>query len=508
MKSQASTHKRFLIGTGLVLAVLLAWLVVIERAEAGPPQLIDPAQETLPPTNGWQPLPFSGSENRQKWSPGESVGDWLFEDPADYAQTGTTYTNAFSTYEQPVAIDYHFRVKVEYTEATTIGGGGIIFNAPTRDSDRTAYVVRFKDGARKIEWGHFAGDGSFQYQDEATNPSLDQNGQLSFPQNLEVRVQGASYAVLVGEREAPVAIAKDIAFAQNEPSYFGLTTFDAGITFQDAEIWVNDLQQLPKTPEPPDTPVPTATGDATNTPAPTSTPLPTETSTPTPTTTGTPDVMLEPRGNAYVLPLADRNQVQAEWAPINGVWDTDENGGGYRHENVNSQDGITYFGSRINGDYEFTVDFKIEEKGSSPRTGILFNVPNRSVKNGAYVIRYDGDRTLEWGIFNNASIYEPIGSKTYGDDFQEEFHRIWVKVASNHYSIRFNDDGVDNASNALFREGYGRVYHPYIGLYASNSKAIFNRGEVLVSARTTPTATPQATFTPSPNNVFLPMVKN
>ncbi len=501
MKSHPSAHNRLLAGMALALAMMLAWLVVIEPAEAGTSHLIGPRQETLPPTDEWEELPFSGNENRAKWNPDQSAGDWLFIDPAAYVQQDTAYINAFSTFEQPVPLNYQFRVDVRYSGETTVGGGGILFNAPARDSIQTAYVVRFREGGKTIEWGLLASDGSFQFQGQANNPSLGADGYLTTPQRLTVRVEGNSYSVLVDVNNTSAILAENVAFSRNESSYFGLTADEASMAFQNAGIWVDNLPPLYNTSTPATVPATTgeATTEATDTPVP---PTPTETPTPTPTTTGTPDPMLEPRADAYPLPLADRNQVQAEWVSINGVWNTDDNGAGYRQQNINTLDGITYFKSKINGDYELEVDFKLEERGTEPWAGILFNVPNRTVRNGAYVIRFNGDKTLEWGVFNNGGGYESIGTKTYADDFPQppsaDFHRLWVKVISNTYSVRFNGTNVDDATNALFKEDIGRVFQPYIGLYSSNSRAIFNQGSVLVSAQTTPTPTPPATLTPTP----------
>ena len=501
MKPKAPAHNRFLAAMALALAMMLAWLVVIERAEAGPSHLIVPRQEPLPSTDDWTELPFSGSDNQDKWDPTQSAGDWLFVETATYVQRDAAYLNAFSTFEQPVASNYQFRVDVRYNEETTVGSGGILFNAPARDSIQTAYVVRFKEGGRTIEWGLLSGDGSFQFQGQASNPFLSANEDLTDFQTLGVRVEGNAYTVWVSDAGAAAILARNVAFARNESSYFGLTTTEASMRFESAYYWVGDLPSLSNTATP--TSSPTDPGDETpgetDTPVP---PTPTETPTPTPTTTGTPDPMLEPRTDEYPLPLADQNQVQAEWVSINGNWDTDDNGAGYRQQGTNTQDGITYFKSKINGDYEFEVDLKLEERGTAPWAGILFNVPNRTVRNGTYVIRFNGDKTLEWGVFNNGGSYESLGTKTYTDDFpqppSDDFHRLWVKVVSNHYSIRFNETNVNEATNVLFREDIGRVVHPYVGLYSSNSRAIFNRGSVLVSTQTTPTPTPPPTVTPTP----------
>jgi hypothetical protein len=501
MKLHPSTHNRVLVGMALAFAILLAWLVVIERAEAGPAQLIGSRQETLPPTDGWEALPFSGSENREKWNPDQSSGDWRFVDPATYVQRDTTAINAFSTFEQPTALEYQFRVNVRFDEQTTAGGGGILFNAPTRDSIQTAYVVRFKEGGRAIEWGPFAADGSFLFQGQADNPFLSTDGYLTTFQSLGVRVEGNVYTVLVSAANRSAILAESITFSLNEPSYFGLTTSGASMEFESASIWIDELPPLTSTSTPTNSPIPTEDGGTGETATPTATPPPTATPTATPTTTGTPDPMLEPRADAYPLPFADRNQVQAEWVSINGVWDTDDNGAGYRQQNINTLDGITYFKSKVNGDYEFVADLKLEERGTAPWAGILFNVSNRTEKNSAYVIRFNGDKTLEWGVFNNSGSYESLGTKTYADDLpqspSEDFHRLWVKIVSNHYSIRFNETNVNEATNVLFRDDIRRVVHPYVGIYSSNSRAIFNRGSVLVSEQTTPTPTPPPTLTPT-----------
>ena len=217
--------------------------------------------------------------------------------------------------------------------------------------------------------------------------------------------------------------------------------------------------------------------------------------------TGTPEPTLGPSDNTYDLPLNGAAEIQENWEFISGSWEANDGAVGYRQTNLNALDGITYYKPKIIGDYEFAVDFKIEEKGTTPWAGLVFNVPNNEIRNGAYVIRYDGDETLEWGYFDSSSVYRPINSKTYNDGVPapdaENTHRIWVKVVSNHFSIRFNENAVDNAVNVPFPEELGRQPHPYVGLYASNAKTLFTRGVIKVEAMTTPTATPPVTATPT-----------
>jgi hypothetical protein len=157
------------------------------------------------------------------WSP--VSGRWVFSDGAQ-VQSELGRFDLLTMYSRRLAATGGAQVEMRLLQGEM--GGGLVFNAPARNSRRGAQMISFAGNGTFLQWGFFDRSGVFQFQGGVDGV----NGGNGEQHTLAFRINGNTYEVAING----VQLMKDIPLASPAGGYFGLLASTSQVAFDNLRI--------------------------------------------------------------------------------------------------------------------------------------------------------------------------------------------------------------------------------------------------------------------------------
>lgn len=196
---------------------------------AAPPTAATPTTPAPTPTLPQPTGPLSvtldfedGTAGTNRWA--ALGGTWRFAS-GGYEQTQLNRFDLISYYGQPLGGDVAIEAQMQFVVGNM--GGGLIFNAPSRDSKAGAHIVSYTAGGTFVQYGYFDDRAVFQYQGGTQVPS----GSDRQPHTMTVRTTGSTYDVLLDG--TPIALNVPL---QRQGGYAGLFVSTSQVLFDNVKL--------------------------------------------------------------------------------------------------------------------------------------------------------------------------------------------------------------------------------------------------------------------------------
>ena len=228
-------------------------------------------------------------------------------------------------------------------------GAGLLFNLPHADGKNGGHMVRYTDDGAGIFWGYFDDQGVFTGQGFAGTPSPGATAHV-----LEVLADASTYAVVLDG----VMLAEGLQL-YSPRGYIGLTTSQSTAAFQQVAVasWTAGAAPL--------------------------------------------------QAAASVAPAASSNLL-ANTETLSGEWVKD--GTTIRQQATDAVDYVSGIGI-LAEEYMLSTDIELPAGVGDAGGGVIFHMPQRDNRKGAYLARFgDGGKLLFWGQYNDAGEFAGQGS--------------------------------------------------------------------------------------------------
>ena len=163
--------------------------------------------------------------------------------------------------------------------------------------------------------------------------------------------------------------------------------------------------------------------------------------------------------------FGDPSLVDSFWQPMSGAWQTEA--GGYVQTELGQYDLISILRQPLPESYDIQVSAQLLD--GQMGAGLVFNTPDPTLRNDAYMISYTGEGTyLQWGRYDGTGIFQFQGGASVPNGGDGQPHLLGVRVTPAGYSVRL--DGTELATVTDFSP----IPRSYAGLLASTSRVRFD----------------------------------
>jgi len=374
------------------------------------------------------------------------LGQWQIQDHS-LVQNDATLADVFAIVPIDLAptISYQFSTQLRVLEGPN--GAGLLFNMQHGDVVAESQLVRFgsSDGRAYLAYGYFDQAGQFVQQGAGDPPDLSQGVELAviaYPDHYDILVNGQPF-----QREIPL---------EYHGGRVALTTWFSKVSFDNVAL--TTAIQTEASQSTASQPIATASeSTAGEAAAAAPTPLAVAPAAAPPNTPGS-DTLL------YAQNFAEPVD-QSQWTRLSGDWQ-------FMPEALIQQQVDGYDYSLIYaGDFsQYHLTVRFQHRAGAPGGGVLFNLPESTVKTLGHMVRYYEGRSLVWGYFDANGNFVGQGDQAIAPP-GDQSHTLEITANGTTYAI-FLDGELMAAEVPLFSP------HGHIGLTASQSAVAFERIEV------------------------------
>lgn len=375
------------------------------------------------------------------------LGQWQIQDRT-LVQNDPTLADVFAIVPLDLApaTSYQFSAQMQVVEGPN--GAGLLFNMQHGDVVADSQLVRFgsSDGRTYLTYGYFDPAGQFVQQGAIAPPELSQGvelGVITYADHYDILVNGQPL-----QRDVPL---------EYHGGRVALTTWFSRVIFDNVAITTAIQPLAGETVTP-------ASGAAVVA----ATPLTTaqavapvgQVASAAPVVQAAPTTATLLYAQNFAEPVD-----QSQWTLLSGDWQ-------FTPEALVQQQADGYDYSLIHaGDFsQYRLSVRFQHRAGVPGGGVLFNLPEASIKNQGHMVRYYEGRALVWGYFDATGNFVGQGDKAVSPP-GEQPHTLEISADATTYAIFLDGELIAEEVPLFSPRGH-------IGLTASQSVVAFTAMEV------------------------------